>query len=78
MTYPFVCKTGNFATIPVLFFTDENDEILERVLISEIRDEYGQSKNYTKIITADIKKVMHTPVSNNVVVCIRLPIEAMR
>ena len=27
---------------------------------------------------ADIRKVMHTPVSSKVVVCMRLPIEAMR
>ena len=29
-------------------------------------------------ITADIKNVMHTPVRSNVVVCILLPIDAMR
>gem|GEM_PF-6315096 len=29
-------------------------------------------------ITADIRNVMHTPVNNSVVVCIRLPVEAMR
>ena len=29
-------------------------------------------------ITADIKNVMHTPVSSSVVVCILLPIDAMR
>ena len=27
---------------------------------------------------ADMRKVMHTPVSSKVVVCMRLPMEAMR